>query len=153
MRRMLLRVFVTITLVLGLWAPIAHAGEPKEKPVIEQILDLLLQRGQISQEEYQTLQEKARRQRDAGVKEPGAGVLAGIDRGKPFPQSPDGDFRLEIGGLLQPISMPRSPIPEPSPGLSWAANSWSGAPVWRWTKVSINGSTSGSKGSLLRGSV
>jgi hypothetical protein len=47
-----------MALALGIGLPVGLAGEPKEKSVVEQILDLLLQRGQISQEEYRTLQEK-----------------------------------------------------------------------------------------------
>jgi phosphate-selective porin OprO and OprP len=93
-RRILLNAFVSLALVLGIGLAIGLAGEPKEKPVIEQILDLLLQRGQISQEEYRTLQEKAR-------KEAAAAVLAGIERGKPFLQSADGNIRFEFGGRLQ----------------------------------------------------
>jgi hypothetical protein len=39
---------------------VASAGEAKEKPAIEQILDILLQRGQITPEEYRSLQEKVK---------------------------------------------------------------------------------------------
>jgi phosphate-selective porin OprO/OprP len=89
--------------VLGVWSLGVFAQETKEtkeKPVVEQILDLLLQRGQITQEEYRSLQEKARQERAAGAKEPGAAVLAGIERGKPFLKSADDNFRLEFGGRL-----------------------------------------------------
>ena len=100
MIRMSCRVLVGMLVVLGVWSFGAFAQESKEKPVVEQILDILLQRGQITQEEYRSLQEKARQERAAGVKEPGAAVLAGIERGKPFLKSADDNFRIEFGGRL-----------------------------------------------------
>jgi phosphate-selective porin OprO/OprP len=90
-----------MALLLGIWFPAVHAAETKEKPVIEQILELLLQRGQITQEEYRSLQEKARQEQAAGVKEPATAVLAGIEKGKPFLKSADENFRIEFGGRLQ----------------------------------------------------
>ncbi len=48
-------VVILMAMLLGTWSTSVWAGETKEKPVVEQILDLLLQRGQISQEEYRTL--------------------------------------------------------------------------------------------------
>jgi phosphate-selective porin OprO and OprP len=89
-----------MVVLLGVWTPLAPAGEPKGKPVVEQILDLLLQRGQITQEEYRTLQEKAWQEQAAG-KEPSPAILAGIEKGKPFLKSADDNFRLEFGGRLQ----------------------------------------------------
>lgn len=94
MRRIILTVFVGVAVLLAAWMPGALAQDGKEKPVVEQMLDLLLQRGQITQEEYRSLQEKAK-------KEQASTVLAGIEKGKPFLQSPDGNFRLEFGGRLQ----------------------------------------------------
>ena len=79
----------------------AGAGEAKEKPAIEQILDILLQRGQITPEEYRSLQEKAKQEQAAGAKEPAAAVLAGIEKGKPFLKSADEKFRIELGGRVQ----------------------------------------------------
>jgi phosphate-selective porin OprO/OprP len=101
MRRIIPNVVIAIAVLLRIWSPLAYAGETKEKPVIEQILDLLLQRGQITQEEYRSLQEKARQEQAAGVKEPAAAVLAGIENGKPFLKSADDNFRIELGGRLQ----------------------------------------------------
>jgi phosphate-selective porin OprO and OprP len=100
MKRTFVSSVMVMVLLLGLWSPAALAGETKEKPVIEQILDLLLQRGQITQEEYRTLQEKARQEQAAG-KEPSPAILAGIEKGKPFLKSADDNFRLEFGGRLQ----------------------------------------------------
>jgi phosphate-selective porin OprO/OprP len=60
----------------------------------------LLQRGQITQEEYRTLQEKARQEHAAG-KEPSPAILAGIEKGRPFLKSADDNFRIELGGRLQ----------------------------------------------------
>jgi phosphate-selective porin OprO and OprP len=78
---------------LGMSAP--HAvGQEKDKPVLEQLLDLLLQRGQINQEQYNTLQEQAR-------KEQSTGVQVGLDRGRPFLRAADGNVRFDVGGKLQ----------------------------------------------------
>src|SRR5918996_208854 len=93
-------VVILMAMLLGSWSTSVLAGETKEKPVVEQILDLLLQRGQITQEEYRTLQEKARQEQAAG-KEPSPAILAGIEKGKPFLKSADDNFRLELGGRLQ----------------------------------------------------
>lgn len=94
MNRILPKVLVSLALMLGSLVTLALGGEPKEKPVVEQILDLLLQRGQISQEEYRTLQEKARN-------ESASAVLAGIEKGKPFLKSANGNFQVQFGGRIQ----------------------------------------------------
>jgi phosphate-selective porin OprO/OprP len=96
MSRIFLVSTIAMTVLLGIWSSAALAGETKEKPVVEQILDLLLQRGQITQEEYRTLQEKARKEQ-AEV----PAILAGIERGRPYLKSADDNFRLEFGGRLQ----------------------------------------------------
>jgi phosphate-selective porin OprO/OprP len=80
---------------------VAGTGEAKEKPAIEQILDILLQRGQITLDEYHSLQEKVKQEQAAGAKEPAAAVLAGIEKGRPFLRSADDNFRIEFGGRLQ----------------------------------------------------
>jgi phosphate-selective porin OprO and OprP len=99
--RTALNIAIAIAVLLGSWSTGVWAGETKEKPVVEQILDLLLQRGQITQEEYRTLQEKAKQEQAAGAKEPSPAILAGIEKGKPFLKSADDNFRLELGGRLQ----------------------------------------------------
>jgi phosphate-selective porin OprO and OprP len=99
-RRVILSVFVGITLLLGDWMPGALAQGNKEKPVIEQILDLLLQRGRLSQEEYRSLQEKARQEQASGKQGQVSGIQAGIARGRPFLRSADGNFRIDLGGRL-----------------------------------------------------
>ena len=101
MRRTIGYALFAVTLFLGIWLPVACAGEAKEKPAIEQILDILLQRGQITPEEYRSLQEKVKQEQAAGVKEPAAAVLAGIEKGRPFLKSADDNFRIEFGGRLQ----------------------------------------------------
>jgi hypothetical protein len=77
-KRVVVHLLVGLAIWLELWSPAGHAGEPEETPVVEQILDILLQRGQITQEEYRTLQEKARQEQAAGAKELGAAVSAGV---------------------------------------------------------------------------
>jgi Phosphate-selective porin O and P len=89
------------TLFLGIWGSVAGAAEAREKPAVEQILDLLLQRGQITPEEHRSLQEKVKQEHAAGTKEPSTAVLAGIEKGKPFLKSADENFRIELGGRIQ----------------------------------------------------
>ena len=101
MRRSIGYALFVVILSFGSWLPVAGAGEAKEKPAIEQILDILLQRGHITPEEYRSLQEKVKQEQAAGAKEPAAAVLAGIEKGKPFLRSADDNFRLEFGGRLQ----------------------------------------------------
>jgi hypothetical protein len=60
MRRTIGYALFVVILSFGSWLPVASAGEAKEKPAIEQILDILLQRGQITPEEYRSLQEKVK---------------------------------------------------------------------------------------------
>jgi phosphate-selective porin OprO and OprP len=100
-RRLMPDIVVAIAILLSVWPHLTFAGETEEKPAVEQILDLLLQRGQITQEEYRTLQEKARQEQAAGAKEPSAAILAGIEKGKPFLKSADDNFWIELGGRVQ----------------------------------------------------
>jgi phosphate-selective porin OprO/OprP len=101
MRRSIGYASFVVILSFGSWLPVAGAGEAKEKPAIEQILDILLQRGTITPEEYRSLQEKVKQEQAAGAKEPAAAVLAGIEKGRPFLRSADDNFRLELAGRLQ----------------------------------------------------
>src|SRR5215471_11186257 len=77
---------------LSMCALNAFGQEAKDKSAIEQLLDLLLQRGQIDQEQYKSLQEKAKQE---------SAVQVGFDRGRPFIQTRDGNFRFELGGRFQ----------------------------------------------------
>jgi phosphate-selective porin OprO and OprP len=101
MRRTIGYALCAITLCLGNWGSLAGAADATEKPAVEQILDILLQRGQITPEEYRSLQEQAQQEHAAGAKKSSATVLAGIEKGKPFLKSADEQFRLELGGRLQ----------------------------------------------------
>ena len=85
MRRTIGYALFAIILFFGIWSPVACAGEAKEKPAIEQILDILLQRGQITQEEYRSLQEKVSRSKRRG-KEPAAAVLSWHREGQALSQ-------------------------------------------------------------------
>ena len=101
MRRTIGYALFAVILFVGNWVPLTCAGEAKEKPAIEQSLDILLQRGQITPEEYRSLQEKVKQEQAAGAKEPAAPMLAGIEKGKPFLKSADDNFRIELGGRVQ----------------------------------------------------
>src|SRR5215475_7006178 len=90
--------FVLMGMLVGLSTSAMHAfgqeAKEKEAPVIEQLLDLLLHRGQISPDEYIAFQEKLQ-------KEQSSAVQIGFDRGRPFIASADGNFRFSLGGRLQ----------------------------------------------------
>jgi phosphate-selective porin OprO and OprP len=77
---------------LALSALPAFGQEAKDKPALEQLLDLLFQRGQIDQEQYQALQDKAQQE---------GAVQVGFDHGRPFMQTKDGNFRFDLGGRFQ----------------------------------------------------
>jgi len=87
-------VLVGMLVWLGMGPLSARGQEVKEKPVLDQLLDLLKQRGQIDEEQYNALQEKAR-------KEQASAFQAGIEKGRPFFKSTDGIFQVELGGRLQ----------------------------------------------------
>ena len=60
--------FVLVGILVGLSMSAPNAvGQEKDKPVLEQLLDLLLQRGQINREQYNTLQEQARKEQSTGA--------------------------------------------------------------------------------------
>ena len=88
--------FVLVGTLVGLsMGPLSAFGqEVKDKPVLEQLLDLLRQRGQIDGEQYNALKEKAK-------KEQASAFQAGIEGGRPFFQSTDGNFRVDVGGRVQ----------------------------------------------------
>jgi phosphate-selective porin OprO and OprP len=87
--------FVLMGMLVGLSMSAPNAvGQEKDKPVLEQLLDLLLQRGQINQEQYNTLQEQAR-------KEQSTGIQVGLDHGRPFLRAADGKVRFDLGGRFQ----------------------------------------------------
>jgi hypothetical protein len=79
MRRTIGYALFVVILFFGSWLPVVCAGEAKDKPAIEQILDILLQRGQITPEEYRSLQEKVKQEQAAGGQGTGCG-RAGWDR-------------------------------------------------------------------------
>lgn len=72
----------------------AFAAEKKdEKAVLDEILDILKDKGQITEEKYQELKARAKKE--------GAGqILAGIEGVRPFLKSADGQHKLELTGRL-----------------------------------------------------
>ena len=109
---------------LSLSALHAFGQEAKDKPVLEQLLDLLLQRGQIDREQYNTLQEKAK-------KEQSTGVQVGLERGRPFLRSADGQVRFDLGGRFQLDFDRAEDGARTSRVPTSAASSWSDVPVSR----------------------
>ncbi len=83
-----------ITIAWSSYAPIA-AQEKDKGSVLDEILDIMRRGGQITEEQQKELRERAAREEQART-------LAGIDENlKPFLRSPNGDFRLELGGFVQ----------------------------------------------------
>lgn len=72
----------------------AQAAEEKDlRAVLEEVLDILKEKGQIGEEKYREL--KARAQKEAGGK-----GLAGIDGLTPYVAFPDGQHKVELHGRL-----------------------------------------------------
>jgi phosphate-selective porin OprO and OprP len=119
-----------LVVVLGLSVPMtAGAQTTGQGTVLEEILEILRKNGQISEAQKKALLERAEReaaQRAQAAQRtqappPGATpspatpapaapatsasqtlpVVAGVDKLKPFLASPDGDFRIELGGRVQ----------------------------------------------------
>jgi phosphate-selective porin OprO and OprP len=98
-----------LVVVLAL-LPAGSAGAQDTMSVLEEILQILRRSGQITEEQRKALLERAKREaeqakatREKIERERAAPVMAGIDRErlKPFLSSPDGDFRVELGGQIQ----------------------------------------------------
>ena len=72
----------------------AWAAEKKdEKAVLDEVLDILKEKSQITEEKYQELKSRAKKE--------GAGkILAGIEGVRPFFKSADGQHKLELTGRL-----------------------------------------------------
>jgi len=92
MRHIIRVVLVSMLVGLSISGLNAFGQEAKDKSALEQLLDLLLQRGQIDQEQYKALQDKAQQE---------GAVQVGFDRGRPFMQTKDGNFRFDLGGRFQ----------------------------------------------------
>jgi phosphate-selective porin OprO/OprP len=105
-----------LALVVALAAPVPARAETSST-VLEEILEILRKNGQISEAQKKALLERAAREAAERTKvqqataaprpasaEPAtkaAPLVAGIDKLKPFLASPDGDFRVELGGRVQ----------------------------------------------------
>jgi len=117
--------FIVVLAAMAL-AGAAHATDPpgsaQQKPVVDQLLDILKQNKQISDQQFRELKQKAddERQSDlhkaaAPVATPVAVVAVPTPAGSPPPgetlrayykngfflESPGGDFRMQIGGYTQ----------------------------------------------------
>jgi phosphate-selective porin OprO/OprP len=94
----------TLAAVAGL------AGEvwaEEARTVLEEILTIMRQSGQITEEQRKALLERAEREaaqaqaeREKARQGTTAALQAGIEQGRPFLRSADGDFRLQLGGRL-----------------------------------------------------
>lgn len=89
------RVFIMVALSFVVASQSAWATEKKnEKAVLDEVLDILKDKGQITEEKYQELKDRAKKE--------GAGqILAGFDGLSPYIKSADGQHKLEFHGLVQ----------------------------------------------------
>ncbi len=76
--------------------------------VLEEILAIMRQNGQITEEQRKALRERAEQEarqgkaeRERAEKGSAGALTAGVENGRPFLQSASGDFRLELGGRFQ----------------------------------------------------
>jgi phosphate-selective porin OprO/OprP len=83
-----------MALSLGVVSQPAWAQEKKDdKAVLDEVLDILKEKGQITQQKYQELKERAKRE--------GAGkLLAGFEGVRPYIKSLDGQHKIELTGRL-----------------------------------------------------
>jgi phosphate-selective porin OprO/OprP len=104
---------VALVVVLAVVSPTA-VGAQGAGSVLDEILEILRRNGQITDAQKKQLLERAEREaaERARAQQPAAPVTApepakplpltaGVERLKPFLASPDGDFRVELGGRIQ----------------------------------------------------
>src|SRR2546425_8725535 len=88
---------------------LVHRSAAAEEPsaVLQDILKIMRENGQITEEQKTELlrraqqeAEQGKQQRQQEEKERISALQAGIDNGRPFLQGGNGDFRVELGGRL-----------------------------------------------------
>jgi len=97
MKHALLRFAAFLVLAALAPCPLVAAQEKDKGSVIDEILDIMRRGGQITEEQQNELQKRAKEEEQQKQ------TLAGIDDDtlRPFLRSPGGDFRLEFGGFVQ----------------------------------------------------
>jgi phosphate-selective porin OprO/OprP len=84
-----------LLLVLMVWSlPSIALAQAQTPSVLEELLSIMRRRGDITEEQQKQLLEKAK-------KEEASRIQAGIERGKPYLRSADGNFRVELSGNVQ----------------------------------------------------
>ena len=78
--------FLVVAIVLS-----PRAGAAQDS-VLDEILEIMRQKGQITEEQQKSLIERAKKER--------SGIEAGVESSRPFLRSRDDAFRLNIGGRL-----------------------------------------------------
>lgn len=90
--------FISTVIMTALWLVVlpqqAWAQEKKDdKAVLDEVLDILKEKGQITEEKYRELRDRAKKE--------GAGkILAGFDGVTPYIKSVDGQHTIKFGGRL-----------------------------------------------------
>lgn len=108
---------LALLMALALVAPTPTEAQT-QGTVLDEILEILRKNGQITEEQKKALIERAEREAERAKAPPVAAapgsaapeaaapakatpLVAGIENLKPFLASPDGDFRVELGGRVQ----------------------------------------------------
>jgi phosphate-selective porin OprO/OprP len=86
-------VIMTALLLVVLSQPAWAAEKKDDKAVLDEVLDILKEKGQITEEKYQELKARA-------VKEGAGKILAGFEGWTPYIKSADGQHKIEFHGRL-----------------------------------------------------
>ena len=89
-----LAITLSIALAFGSFAPAVEAAEKKDdKAVLDEVLDILKEKGQLTEEKYQELKTRAK-------KEGTERILAGFKDWTPYIKSADGQHKIELHGRV-----------------------------------------------------
>jgi phosphate-selective porin OprO/OprP len=89
-----LAITLSIALAFGSFAPAVEAAEKKDdKAVLDEVLDILKEKGQLTEEKYQELKTRAK-------KEGAERILAGFKDWTPYIKSADGQHKIELHGRV-----------------------------------------------------
>ncbi|MBI3989830.1 MAG: hypothetical protein HY347_09465 [candidate division NC10 bacterium] len=86
--------FFAMTVLLALSSPVWAAEEQKDKAVLDEILEILKQQGTITETQYQDLSQRAKKEEEKGF-------VAGVEKGRPFFKSADGNYEFFLVGRVQ----------------------------------------------------
>ncbi len=108
MSKRMLKVLAVAAVAVVAVAARQGAEAAEARSVLEEILSIMRQSGQITEEQKKALLERAeeearqaKAEREQARQAAAASLMAGVENGRPFLRSADGDVRVELGGRLQ----------------------------------------------------